>query len=167
MNTEAIHSRAEELIAREFVEGISESDRRWLEEHLRECETCADFAAATNRALRTLKSLAVQVPPGLAQRTQFRVRLRAQEQMAVAPRRGILWIACGASWTFGAITAPFVWRALHWFGEQMALPHFVPEVGFGLWWALPAIVAGAIIFAENAKFERQRDWLRGQHQDLE
>jgi hypothetical protein len=168
MNAETIHSRAEERIAQEFVEGISESDRRWLEEHLRDCERCSEVAASTDRALRVLKGVAVQVPAGLAQKTKFRVRLRAQEQHAfAAPRRGVLWIACAASWMFGAITAPFVWRALHWVGEQMALPRFMPEVGFGLWWALPAIVAGAIILAENARFEAQRDWLRGQHRDLE
>ncbi|HXA56699.1 MAG TPA: hypothetical protein VNU84_04640 [Candidatus Acidoferrum sp.] len=167
MNGEAIHSRAEQLIGQEFVEGISESDRRWLEEHLRECEKCAAAAASTDRALRALKGVSVQVPAGLAEKTKFRVHLRAQERTFAEPRRGILWIACAASWTFGAITAPFVWRALHWVGDQMALPRLVPELGFGLWWALPAIVAGAIILAENAKFERQRDGLRQQHWDAE
>ena len=168
MTTETIHARAERLIAQEFVEGISESDRRWLEQHLRECDQCGAAAASMDRALRALKGVAVPVPAGLAQKTKFRVRLRAQDQQALTqPRRGVLWVACGASWAFGAITAPFVWRVLHWVSEQMALPRFVPEIGFGLWWALPAIVAGAIIFAENAKFERQQDWLREQHWDLE
>jgi hypothetical protein len=167
MNAEAIHSRAEQLIARDFVEGISESGRRWLEQHLRECERCAAFAGSANRALRALRGVAVQLPPGLAQKTQFRVRLRAREQRLAAPRRGVLWIACGVSWMFGVITAPFVWRALHWLGDRMSLPRFVPEIGFGLWWALPAIVAGAIVFAENARFAAQRDWLRVQRWDLD
>ena len=154
---DAGHARAQELIAREFVEGIPASDQRWLEEHLRGCEECAGVAASTDRALRALKSVAVQVPTGLAQKTQFRVRLRAHERQFDEARRGILWVACGASWVFGAVSAPFVWRGLQWIGERMALPRIVPDLGFGLWWALPAIVAGAIVFAENARFARQRD----------
>lgn len=166
VNQDAGHVRAQELIAREFVEGIAASDQRWLEEHLRVCEKCAGVAASTDRALRALKSVAVQVPMGLAQKTQFRVRLRAQERRSDEARRGILWAACGASWIFGAVSAPFVWRGLLWAGKWMALPRVVPELGFGLWWALPAIVAGAIVFAEHVKSEMLQDWFRQQDREL-
>lgn len=158
MNSGAIHAHAEQLIAQELIEGIAENDRRWLEQHLRECEQCSASAAATGRAVRALKSAAVPVPPGLAQRTQFRVRLRMQERQQNRIQRGFLWIACAASWVFGAVSAPYVWSGLQWAGQILALPHLVPEIGFGLWWGLPAIVAGAIVLAENARYRRQRDW---------
>jgi anti-sigma factor RsiW len=158
MNTESIHSRAECLIAQDLVEGIAESDRRWLEQHLRECDRCSASAAATGSAVRALKSVRIPVPEGLARRAQFRVQLRAQEQRDRRMQRGFLWIACAASWLFGAASAPYVWSALQSVGQRLAVPHLVPEVGFGLWWALPAIVAGAIVLAENARYRRQRDW---------
>ncbi|HKQ88857.1 MAG TPA: hypothetical protein VJS43_19025 [Candidatus Acidoferrales bacterium] len=158
MNTEAIHSRAERLIAQEFVEGIADADRRWLEQHLRQCERCSASAAVTSRALRALRSTVLPAPAGLAQRAQFRVGLRMQERREHRIQRGVLWIACAASWLFGAVSASFVWSGLQWVGQKLALPHFVPEIGFGLWWALPAIVAGAIVLAENARYRRQRDW---------
>lgn len=159
MNTQTFHERAERLIAQELIEGISESDRRWLEEHLRDCEQCSASAAAVGRALHALKSIATPVPSGLAQRAQFRVHLRMQEQQAMKTRPGFFWIACAISWVFGAVSASYVWQGLQWATRQMALPRFVPELGFGLWWALPAIVAGAIVLAENAKDRRQRNWL--------
>lgn len=158
MNSGAIHARAKQLIAQELIEGVAENDRRWLEQHLRECEQCNASAAATGRAVRAFKSAAVPAPSGLAQRTQFRVHLRMQEQQENRIQRGFLWIACAASWLFGAASAPYVWSGLQWFGQSLALPHLVPEIGFGLWWALPALVAGAIVLAENARYRRQRDW---------
>lgn len=159
MNTQTIHERTRQLISQELIEGIPESDRRWLEAHLKDCERCSASAAAVGRALHALKAIAIPVPSGLARRTQFRVHLRMQEQQAVKAKPGFLWIACAISWIFGAISASYVWQGLQWATERMALPRFVPEVGFGLWWALPAIVAGAIVLAENARDRRQRDWL--------
>jgi hypothetical protein len=157
MSIQAIHDRAERLIAQDLIEGISEIDRRWLEEHLRGCEQCSHSAATVGRALHALRSIATPVPSGLAQRTQFRLRLRMQEQQAVKARQGVWWIACAVSWAFGAVSASYVWQGLQWATQRMALPRFVPELTFGLWWALPAIVAGAIVLAENARDRRQRD----------
>lgn len=159
MSAQTIHERAEQLIAQALIEGISDNDQRWLETHLRNCDHCAASAAASHRALHALKSVAIPVPPGLAQRTQFRVHLRVQEQQAMKAKPSFLWIACAISWIFGAVSASYVWQGLQWATQRMALPRFVPEVGFGLWWALPAIVAGAIVLAENARDRRQRDWL--------
>jgi hypothetical protein len=162
MNTESNHTRAQQLTARQFVEGISTSDQRWLQDHLRECDGCAAVAASTARALRSLNSVAIPIPYGLAQRTQFRLHLRAQQQSYQEPHRRLMWIACGVSWLFGAVTAPFVWRGLQWLGQRTALPHLVPDIGFGLWWALPAIAALAIILVETIKHETQQDWFRRQ-----
>lgn len=159
MNDRAIHERAERLVAEELIEGISERDRLWLQEHLRGCKECSASAASVGRALNALKSIATPVPSGLAQRTQFRVHLRMQEQQAMKAKPGFLWIACATSWIFGAVSASYVWHGLQWATQRMALPHFIPEMTFGLWWALPAIVAGAIVLAENARDGRQRDWL--------
>ena len=72
---------------------------------------------------------------------------------------GFLWTACAISWIFGAVSASYVWHGMQWATQRMALPRFIPELTFGLWWALPAIVAGAIVLAENARDRRQHDWL--------
>jgi hypothetical protein len=162
MNTESDHERAAQLIAQELVEGLSASNQRWLAQHLRECGRCAAEAAATQGALRSLKSLAIPVPNGLARRTQFRVHLRAQQQQQEEPRRRLMWFACGASWVFGAVTAPFVWRGLQWIALRIGVPPIVPEIGFGMWWALPAIAAVAIVIVETVKRESHEDWFRQQ-----
>jgi len=145
------HGRAELLVAKERIEGISPAEQEWLVAHLRECAQCSASADATQQALRSFVSLHLPVPRGLAARTQFLLRLRAQEMSSVRqPRWRLVYLMCGASWVAGAATAPYVWRGLEWLGHRAGLPDLVWKMGFGVWWALPAIIAAAILFAENA-----------------
>ncbi len=145
-----IHAQAEALIAKELVEGLFAAEHEWLGGHLRDCPRCAEYASATAQVLRTLRTQHIPVPRGLVSRTQFRVRLRAQELDAHRPNWQLVWLLCGGSWLAGAATAPYVWRGLAWAGHRLGLPDLVWELGFGVWWALPAMVAAGILFVENA-----------------
>ena len=144
MNADS-HVRAEDLIARQRVEGVSEAERLWLDEHLRSCPACSESAAATEKAIRSLRALSVPVPRALASRTQFRVRLRAREMQAHGTRWQWLWAACGVSWAFGAATAPYVWRGLEWLGHRAGFPDLVWKIGFGVWWTLPAVLVAVVL----------------------
>ena len=154
-----LHVRAEQLIAQERIEGISAADQQWLRRHLAECEKCTALADVTEQAIRSLRGISVALPKTLASRTQFRVRLRAQ-QLGGEPRWRIVYTACGISWAFGAATAPYVWRGLEWVGHRMGLPNIVWELGFGLWWALPAAVVAVILLMENAGRGGESVWKR-------
>ena len=153
-----LHARAEQLIAQERVEGISQADRDWLDAHLLECERCAEFARETDQSLRALRTAAIPLPSGLAGRTQFRVRLRAQELREREPKLRALWVACGLSWIFGLASAPYVWSLFQWFGRRTGVPKLVWEVGFGLWWAIPAVFVTVVLLMENARQEAEQDW---------
>lgn len=154
-----IHARAAQLIAQERVEGISESERGWLQQHLAECADCSGQATDTAQAIRSLRGMSVELPASLASRTQFRVQMRAQ-QLRREPRWRLVWAACGISWAFGAATAPYVWRGLEWAGHRMGLPNILWELGFGLWWALPAAVVAGILLMENAGRSSESAWKR-------
>jgi hypothetical protein len=146
---EDVHARAEGLIAKERVEGISAAEQEWLGQHLRECARCVQAANAAEQALRSLRTVSVALPRDLASRTQFRLRLRAQELQMREPRWRLVWAMCGVSWVAGAATAPYVWRGLEWIGHRLGVPNLVWEMGFGVWWALPAIVAAVILLIEG------------------
>ena len=152
------HTRAEGLIACEHVEGISREERQWLGEHLRDCAQCVKLAQETDEALRSLRGLAIPVPRGLAGRTQFRVRLRAQELRETEPRRRLLWFTCAMSWALGVASAPYVWKAFEWLGRITGAPKIVWEIGFGLWWTIPALIAAAVMLIENAKQNDEAEW---------
>jgi predicted anti-sigma-YlaC factor YlaD len=157
---ENLHARAEKLIGQERIEGITPSEHDWLSAHLRECQACAQVAQQTNDAVRVLRAAHVSLPRGLADRTRFRVQLRAQEMREREPKRRLLWIMCAMSWALGIASAPYVWRAFEWAGERIGVPRLVWELGFGLWWTIPALVAAAIVLLENLRQANERDQAR-------
>ncbi len=157
---ENLHARAEKFIAQDRIEGITQSERDWLAAHLRECPACAQIAQQTNAALRALRGMPISLPRGLAARTQFRVQLRAQEMREREPKRRLLWIMCVMSWALGIATAPYIWRAFEWAGERMGVPKLVWEMGFGLWWTIPALIAAAVVLMENIRMAHENDQAR-------
>lgn len=151
---EEMHARARRLILEDRVERISPYDREWLDQHLENCPDCDRVASATEKALRSLCAVSVPLPPSLASRTQLRVYLRMEELRLRDHRRWALWVSCGLSWGVGIATAPYVWRGFQWAGQQIGVPNVVWQMGFGLWWTLPALIAAAIVLIERAGKER-------------
>jgi hypothetical protein len=154
------HARAEQLIAQERVEGISKAEREWLAAHLQECAPCTDLARRTDQALRSMRAAAIPFPSGLASRTQFRVRLRAQELREREPKRRALWLTCAVSWIFGVASAPYVWSLFQWFGQRTGAPKLVWELAFGLWWTLPALFVVAVLLMERVRQGDEPAWMR-------
>lgn len=155
-----LHERALQLVAKGRVEGLTPTESDWLTAHLQDCEFCNEHARQTDRALRALRTAAVSMPTELAGRTQFRVRLRAMELREREPKRRMLWLACAASWVFGIASAPFVWRVFEWFGQLTGAPKLVLEIGFGLWWTIPALFAVVVLLAEGARHAGEPDWMK-------
>ena len=147
---ENLHQRAQRLLAESLVEGIAAPDQAWLGQHLRECADCAHEAAATQELLQALRGVPVAVPRDLVARTQMRVRLRAQEASESSRSGLLLWIITAASWLLGVLSAPLVWRGFAWFGGQFGVPRLALEMGFVLWWTVPALLAVAAVLYQRA-----------------
>jgi hypothetical protein len=145
--SESVHVRALQLIAQGRVEGIAEVDSAWLRAHLGECEFCTEHARQTDRALRSLRTAVIPLPDGLASRTQFRVRLRAEELREHGLGQKLLWTIAAVSWALGIASAPWVWRAFEWVGQRTGAPKLIWEVGFVMWWAVPALLATGVVLA--------------------
>jgi hypothetical protein len=144
------HLRAQRLLAESLVEGLQPAEEAWLREHLVGCPVCPQAAAATQNVLQALRTVPVSVPRDLASRTQLRVRLRAQEASTAAGGSFWLWVVTAASWLLGVFSAPLVWRGFAWLGANFGLPKLAIEMGFVLWWAVPALVAVAAVLHQRA-----------------
>ena len=157
---ETPHARAQKLFAQSLIEGLPQADQNWLNAHLDECAECAQETATTRELLGALRSVPVAVPSDLAERTQLKVRLRAQQSAAdSSPSNALLWTITAASWLLGISTAPLVWRGFAWLGAEFRLPKLALQFGFVLWWMVPALVAVAIVLhqrAERGGFARRK-----------
>jgi hypothetical protein len=149
--SEDVHQRAERLIVASGVEGLSPSDREWLKLHLGSCAQCAKRADSTGEALRSLRSVSVRVGPGLIRATRLRVHTRALELRERRAHMTMLWVVCALSWVLGALSAPFVWRAFAWLGEHYKMPTIAWQLGFALWWALPAGAVAVVLVIRRAQ----------------
>lgn len=158
--SENLHERALQLVAKDRVEGLAQSETDWLTAHLQDCESCNEHARQTDRALRSLRTSPIALPADLAGRTQFRVRLRAMELREREPKRRMLWLACAASWIFGIASAPYVWRVFAWFGQVTGAPKLLLEIGFGLWWTIPALFAVIVLLLEGARQSEEPEWMK-------
>jgi hypothetical protein len=146
-----LHARAQEFFAKSLVEEISSADRTWLDRHLCDCPDCASEVLVTQNLLGALRSVPVSVPRDLAARTQLRVRLRAQENSPTPRSSGILlWLITGMSWVLGIFSAPLVWRAFSWVGGHLSIPKLALQMGFVLWWVVPALFAVGAILHQKA-----------------
>src|SRR5437660_4311506 len=68
--TADLHLRAHQLISQEPVVGLSAAEREWLSAHLQDCADCSARVRQTDQALRSMRSVAIPLPDGLARRTQ-------------------------------------------------------------------------------------------------
>ncbi|HEY4961080.1 MAG TPA: hypothetical protein VII29_09500 [Terriglobales bacterium] len=141
------HGRAVDLISRREVEGIADTDERWLESHLAACEECASYELALSGAERAMRSFTVMASASLVESTRARVHIRAQ-QLAEQQARTVL---IGVSFCLGVITSTLTawvwWKFGGWVAQSLGLPSGIVEPGILLFWLLPAIVIAVLLVA--------------------
>jgi anti-sigma factor RsiW len=148
------HQRARTLIAGIRVEGISDVDRKWLEEHLQACSRCTDEARATEAAIAAFRRTSSMISPEVVHRTTLAVRQRAQDLQARRERTVPLGIATVVSAFWVIVTLPYTWAAFSWLGQYFDLPNGVWQLAFLTWWFLPAtVLAGVAAW----RYTRRRD----------
>ncbi len=143
--SENIHERAARLIFRAQTESVAAADVKWLEAHLAACPACTERAAATQRAIQAVRSVSVRVAPELVEVTRLRVRRRAQQlQSRVVPGMWF-WIISALSWAWIAVSTLYLWRGFGWMAHRIGIPSPFWQMGFALWWAIPALVLAALL----------------------
>jgi len=138
---EQTHQRARKLVAQQNIESLSSDEQYWLEAHLAECESCAAEQIQLRESLSALRTMHLDLPPNLASRTQFRVRMRAEELREKEPAKKFVWAIAAVSWALGVSTAPWVWHGLEWLGRETGAPKLLLQAGFVLWWSVPPMIA--------------------------
>jgi anti-sigma factor RsiW len=143
--SEDVHKRAQTLITASRVEGISNSDRAWLNAHLADCAACALRAHSLETAVALLRSIPVTLDPEVVGATRRRVRLRARELREHKSRMRGLWMACAFSWLLGVLSAPLVWWAFQRLSQRFDLPEPLWITALAFYWVVPAAAGAAAL----------------------
>jgi hypothetical protein len=139
------HERARTLLAAARVEGISTHDRQWLSEHLAACAECSSEANALSTAIQSLRSLNVTANAEVVRRASLAVQHRAEELRHQRERSVSLWIAAAFSSAWAIVIAPVAWFVCGSLGRTFKAPALLWQLGFLVWWFLPATVVAAVI----------------------
>jgi hypothetical protein len=139
--TNDLHTRAKKIIVQQHIEPVSFDDVNWLNTHLADCESCAAEQLRLRQSLSALRTMHLDLPPNLASRAQFRVRMRAEELREKEPAKKLVWAIAAVSWALGVGTAPWVWRGIEWLGQETGAPTLLLQAGFVLWWSVPPMIA--------------------------
>jgi predicted anti-sigma-YlaC factor YlaD len=143
------HEQARKLIVLAGVEDLSGREQTWLRAHLHDCAACSDYAEATGRAVRAVRSQPLAADFALVRATQKRVRLRAAELRQQQER---IWLVCLSCLSVGistAVTTPLLWRAFEWVGLRAGVSHWVWQAGFTYFWVVPALVVSLVLMARS------------------
>ncbi len=140
-----MHIRAERLMIASRVEPMPASDRDWLDAHLENCSTCAARAMAFDAAIRSLRAVPVRIDPAVIEATRLRMQVRARQLRG--RRYPSIWLypAVALSWAWIAACAPRLWRSFAWAAGRMDIPSPLWQMGFVLWWVVPALVVAAAL----------------------
>ena len=145
---EDVHHKAKRLILESRIKDLSRSDQILLEEHLNICPLCGKYRDGTDTVIGSLRNTSVGVDPELVRSTQLLVRARARELSSRADLNPVAaWIEAIVTLMWIAATMPYLWRGFEWIGKRMGIPDLIWQMGFGLWWLLPALVLAAVLAA--------------------
>lgn len=157
--TQSEHERARELIA-QGADDIADGQQTWLRAHLQRCADCREYAQAAGHVVRALRSQPLAADSSFVRATQARVRSRAQELVQQQER---LWMVCFACLFVGlsaAVTTPLFWRAFEWMGASAGVASWVWQMGYALFWFVPALVVGALLLIRGHHLPgiRENQW---------
>ena len=141
------HGRAVDLITQRDLEGIAENEAQWLASHLAECRECASFELALGGAEEAMRSATVMASAALVASTQAKVRVRAEQLREREARRMLMAISFAMGVVFSTASAWVWWKAGGWMVEHFGLPAVLVTPGLVVFWLLPAIFLGVMLFA--------------------
>jgi hypothetical protein len=140
-----LHSRARFLIDQSLVGEISQSDDRWLRDHLAECAECERFRNLSHSILRSLGDLSFGITPGATERIQRRIANRAAELRGDRSLRFRALAGGVAALLLTGLGSSAAWRAASWVSGYANIGKSPLHLGVLIFWLLPSLGASLIL----------------------
>jgi predicted anti-sigma-YlaC factor YlaD len=147
--TRDVHEQARQWIALGGVDDLPQAQGAWLQTHLYQCESCRDYAQATGRLIRSVRSVPIAAGPGLVRATQMLVRARALQLREKRERLWLVGMSCVLVGLSAAIFTPLLWRGFAWIGQWAEVSSPVWQTGFAIFWIAPALVISVLLLGHG------------------
>ncbi len=149
--TRDVHQQAQEWIALTGVDGsgLGDAQQSQLQTHLRECDSCREYAEATSQVVRSLRSVPMAATPSLVRRTQARVRQHAHLLRQQRERLWMVGITCAGIGFSASVTIPIMWKVFSWLGAWAGVSSPVWEVGFAAFVIAPALLVSVLLLVRG------------------
>lgn len=154
------HERAKDLLLVRDLEGVSQSDARWLESHLAGCPDCGSLAEDLRLTSYALRSAPVMASSSLVSATQARVRARATELRDHQARTFLIGISfcLGLLWSAGSAFLGL--KLSGWLADKIHVAPWLIAAGLVVFWLAPAIaVAVGLLVQHPLSNPARTDWL--------
>jgi predicted anti-sigma-YlaC factor YlaD len=148
--TRDLHQQVQEWIALTGTvltgkDGLSDAQQSQLQAHLRECDSCHEYADATGQVIRSLRSVPMAATPALVRRTQARVRQHTQLLRQQRERLWMVGIACTGIGFSASVTIPIMWKIFSWLGTWAGVSSSVWQAGFTAFLVAPALLVSVLL----------------------
>ncbi|MGC1782951.1 MAG: hypothetical protein WA708_10570 [Acidobacteriaceae bacterium] len=151
-----MHSKAHHLIDQSLIGEISQTDDRWLRNHLAECAECETFQNFSHSVLRSLGDLSFGVSAGATDRIQRVIAERVTELRNDHSLRLRALAGGVAALILTGLGSSAAWRAASLVSRSANVAGSSLHLGVLIFWLLPSLGASLILFVmpilrENVK----------------
>jgi len=142
--------RFRELIDRSFVEEISESERRLMHDHIRDCDGCKRYVELTARTIRGLREFTfISEPDSSAQVREILAHHTGTMRQHNVPFRS--WAAFAVALSMSFVGSAFVYQM----AKRLVVPMHVDtaqvQAGVLVFWLLPSFCSALCLLAARGE----------------
>jgi hypothetical protein len=142
--------RFRELIDRSFVEELSEGERRFMHDHIRDCDGCKHYVELTGRTIRGLREFTLTSEPDSSAQVR-EILARHTETMRQHNVQFKIWAAFAVALSMSFVGSALVYQMV----KRLAVPmHFDTaqvQAGVLVFWLLPSFCCALFLLAARGE----------------
>ena len=138
--------RLRELIDRSFVEEVSESERRLMHDHIRDCDVCKRYVELTARTIRGLREFTFTSEPD----SSAQVLEILAHHAGTMRRHNVqfkIWATFAVALSMSIVGSALVYQVAKFLAAPIQLDNAQVQAGVLVFWLLPSFCSALCMLA--------------------
>ena len=142
--------RFRELIDRSFVEEVSESERRLMHDHIRDCDGCKRYVELTARTIRGLREFTFTSEPDSSAQVR-EILAHHTETMRQHNGQFKIWAAFAVALSMSFVGSALVYQMAKRLSVPMHFDTAQVQAGVLVFWLLPSFCSALCLLAARGE----------------